>query len=62
MLLHTAAYLIRCVEVNEVVLLANQASCCILKSYTAEAELLLQHKGLTPVGADDDLLIFGDGP
>jgi hypothetical protein len=58
---HVTPHLVWCVEVNEVILLANQPPRCILKCDTAQAELLLQHQRLAPVGADDDLLVLWDG-
>jgi hypothetical protein len=54
-------HLVWCVQVNEVILLANQPPCCIFERDATQAELLLQHQRLAPVGADNDLLVLRNG-
>lgn len=48
-------------HIHKVVLLADQPPSCIFKSNARQRQLLLQHQGLPPVGADDDLLVLRDG-
>ncbi len=43
------------VQVNEVVLLADQPPGCVLERDAAEGQLLLEHQRLTSIGGDDDL-------